>query len=96
MLKKETQSNVLFSIPNELCSSNKVSEGKTEQRQYLARPLSQGLSRAVPLKIQRRCVMTKERHMHFQKKGQKVNLKNYRQIGLTLMVPRKMIKHGFA
>lgn len=47
---------------------NKASEGKTEQGQYLARPPSHGLSRAVHLDIQRRCLMAKERHMHLQKK----------------------------
>lgn len=33
--------------------------------------------------------------MHLHKKVQKVNLKNYRLIGLILMVPKEIIKHGF-
>lgn len=36
-----------------------------------------------------------KRHTHLQKKGQKVNLKNHRLIGFTLMVPGERIKHGF-
>lgn len=34
-------------------------------------------------------------HIHLQKKGQKVSLKNYTLIRLTLMVPGEIIKRGF-
>lgn len=40
---------------------NKVSEGKIGQGHYLAKPLSQGLSRAVPMEIRKRCLMAKDR-----------------------------------
>lgn len=44
---------------------NKVSEGKTNQGHYLASPPSQGLSRTVPLEIQRRYLMNKERQKSY-------------------------------
>lgn len=76
-----------------------MSEGKTGQGHYLAKPPCQGLSRAVPLEIKWRFLMAKDRKNYLylkNKKCQKVNPKNYRLICPTLMVSGGVIKHAFS